>query len=46
LLGFEWDGDCAMFAADDLLGRVVMAMAVEPTEARCARTREQEQAEW
>ena len=46
LLGFEWDGDCAKSAADDLLGRVVICDGREPTDAAVPAHDEQEQAEW
>lgn len=43
LLGFEWDGDGIMFDADDLLGRVLIAIAVNPTDAGTPATQGQEQ---
>ena len=38
VLGFKWDGDCVLFAADDLLGRVTDGDGSEPVRRRCACT--------
>ena len=42
LLGFKWDGDCVLFDADDLLGRALMALAVNPSDAGVPAHNEQE----